>query len=62
MVKEDRHVEREATRGGGCVQSTEAGRSAAPTELDLDQGNPPVNPTMRLLSSALLANVDEAPQ
>jgi hypothetical protein len=35
-VKKTRRVERGATRGGGSVQSTEAGWSAAPAESTLD--------------------------
>jgi hypothetical protein len=61
-VKEARRVEREATPGGGGVQSIEAGPSAAPNKLALNQGNPPVDPATRLLSSASSANTNETPQ
>jgi hypothetical protein len=58
-VKEARCMEREVTRGGGGVHSAETRLSAAPAELDLDPGDPPVNPTTRLLSSTSSADADE---
>jgi hypothetical protein len=62
LVKEAQRVEREATRGGGGVQSTEAGSKSALVEPARDQGNPPVGPAMQLLSSASSANADEVLQ
>jgi hypothetical protein len=61
-VKEARRREREVTRCRGGVQSTKVRPSAAPAEPALDQGNPPVDPTTWLLSSASSANADEAPK
>jgi hypothetical protein len=61
-VKEARCMEREAIRGLGGVQSTEAGSSTIQVEPALDQGNPPVNPATQLLSSASSSNADETPQ
>jgi hypothetical protein len=61
-MKEACRAEREATLGRGTIQSTEAESSTAPIGPAPDHGNPPVDPTVRLLPSTSSANVDDGPQ